>query len=463
MRVDRLLLLGAVAALTVGCQQDSGGNEPVPDAAVIDRGLADAERLDAAPMPDEGPMLDEGSPADAMSDGPIADAEADGAPPPPDMGGPRVVESCEQACAVYAECDRLDLFGDEAACLDRCARVTRTGVAVAQGWWDCLAVEQCNLVHLCPIPRLMPLTCDEICGALDDCDTGLPFNDCPATCAAGARAFQDCGEALFGGCDAEGFVDCLGHDVYPACADYCPRGAGCNVIRPEGCLAECVGHITLGDPLAAAQQSRINQCVRLAGEDCQRVDECVQPFSFEPPGVVAEAEFCRLYDACNFEFGDPCPGFYANAVRQGSETVACMVGIMRGACPDFSFDLEDLCSNAGGQVVAEACSRFCGAQMVCDVLDGAQAQCNLDCNSAFGDDPDLNERVGSQVLCAGSGTCPDLVDCLANASPEGQCERYCGRLDECGALPPNCQADCDAAWPRDRFAAVRQCVADAAD
>ncbi|MEZ4468827.1 MAG: hypothetical protein R3F43_31470 [bacterium] len=141
---------------------------------------------------------------------------------PRDMGPPRDmftgtdIQSCEDARKPLRGCERIgEIFGDEEACLDRCARITRTGER-PDAWWDCLGVEECNLLQLC---RCLPTSSRW---------SATPSARGPASATPPSRlrghlrreagaAFRQCGESLVGGCGVDAFVECLGAEVYPAC------------------------------------------------------------------------------------------------------------------------------------------------------------------------------------------------------------------------------------------------------
>ncbi|MCA9542034.1 MAG: hypothetical protein KC620_24225, partial [Myxococcales bacterium] len=153
----------ALAMVCFGC--DDGGSS-----SGADRG---ADRGPIADQEVEGPAVDAEPDGEAEIDaGPdaIVDAEPDqGADARIDAATERMIDTCEQACGRYAECGRLaDRFGDEATCLRQCGRIARNGRP--DTWFDCLEEETCGLMHLCPVPPLTPLTCQEICDQTVTCE-----------------------------------------------------------------------------------------------------------------------------------------------------------------------------------------------------------------------------------------------------------------------------------------------------
>ena len=467
-RLLTLILLLPLLALSA-CGQDSSGS--AADAALEpDRGIITdmgGMQNDASEDVDSTTATDAGTDATATDAGIEADAAIEpDASPMRDMMMPVAIDSCESACARYDACGRTgDVFGSSEQCLANCERLTRGGEEGVQGWWNCASTETCNLLHLCPVPQVEALECDEICGLVEGCEIGLDFPDCQASCTAGGEAFQTCAEEIYGVCDNESFVQCLGRDVYQNCNRFCEPAIACNVVRAGECQQSCIQSYLNADPLADANQDRITQCVLAANNDCGDIDECIQPFSFEPPALVSEAAFCAAFNQCELGFFDgDCADEYNNLlISGGSSAIRCAFDAMQAQCPDFFFELEQVCQNAARTLVTTACSRFCGAQQLCEVLEGDVPACNNACIESFGDDPDANERVLSSIDCIRENTCPDFTVCLDNASPEGQCERFCAARAACGEIEEDCVAQCDQNWPRDRHANWRQCVTDAGE
>ena len=481
---QRTLSLWVACALALaGCVVDSGGGSSTdtgmaePDSTPQ---IVDAERNDVAPPPDGGevdvgmdepdgevdPMMDMTMGSGGMDeDMTVVDPDMG----IPDMALPLEIDSCDAACDRYTACDRdVDRFGGPDECRAECARLTRNGPETAAPWWNCLEVEECQLLHLCPLPQVAALTCGEVCQLAEDCEIPIAFIDCEGECESEEEPFQRCAESLFGECRNDEFAACLARDVYPGCQQFCDTAVGCNVVRPEGCVTDCVGQLASGDGLAGLNMNRTIQCTNLAAMDCEAIDRCVQPYRFEPEPPINEEQFCAAYNTCNFGgFAIDCNAMYARLRPSGFETLRCFMNGAVNNCPDNgTFQLQDLCEGERGRLIGEACSRFCGARNVCGDLEGGPGEvavCTTECREGFTEDPDVNERLAGQIICNGQPNCGDFAACRETASPEGQCQRVCAALDGCGLGAEDCVETCDESWPRDRHALYRECIAAAGD
>ncbi|MCA9537536.1 MAG: hypothetical protein KC620_01535, partial [Myxococcales bacterium] len=391
-----------------GCDDGGGGDNPPVDRGVDatrrDGAVDDAGR-DAAPdaAPDEGPG-DRGPDA-------LVDAEVDAAPV--DMAPPLHIESCEDACNRVAACERFDIFGDEQACLDACARSSRRSPPTT--WFECLSLERnCNLIQLCRLPAPPPLECAETCAAVADCGVEVPFPDCEAECAArnGDDAlFSSCGEPLIdGACHADRFWSCLGEQVYTRCDRRCAVSVECNLVRPDGCLQGCVGESFDEDALRRRRSEQRTQCVSLAGMDCARIDACLNPAA-EP--VVADHDtFCRLWDGCALNrFFGPCDDLW-DFGREQPGFAECVVNLLRDECPA---DPEQVfnCFDGGGGPVGPSCAELCEARDLCGALPAGQDRqgCLTTCFDQLGRGGDGADRLRLQFPCGAAESCPEFFEC----------------------------------------------------
>ena len=183
-----------------------------------------------------------------------------------------------------------------------------------------------------------------------------------------------------------------------------------------------------------------------------------------PPAIPTQAEFCARYNECDLGyFDDECAEDYASARSRGAGYLTCVFDAINAQCPRSYFSVTLECNDASDRRIADACSRFCTARSSCEEMPVDPATCATECQMAFTDDPDQNERIQNQVLCIRENTCPTFNACVENASPEGQCERFCAARQACGDVEENCVAECNAQWPRDRHTLWRECVTAAAD
>lgn len=470
MRIIRLEWVACAAlALTMGCVEDSGsggsGGEAGGGGGVIeDMGSDGAVLIDMeVTSPDDGVSPDGGvvEPDEGMLTPDEGMLTPDEGMLEPDMAAPETIETCEDACGKYAACDQLgDQFGDLDACLRDCGRIARNGRP--DEWFDCVEAEVCNLLRLCPIPDIEPLECDEVCTLVDECGVELPIPDCAGLCAENAETFRPCGDALYGGvCDTGAFESCIVREVFPQCNALCASGVACNLVREPECIADCLGDQLSGDPLAALRSRQLAQCAQLAGEDCVRLDACFFPEG--GPEAIDQNRFCARYQECGFGEFFPCGEMVRELQGQGS-TLACGFEVMRDRCPEFEFEILELCFDGGVNPRAAPCNRLCEGKVVCGLLDEAErGECAGACIGDFGADPDGLERAAAELPCAEADRCPDLEACIEGAGPAAECAAFCGALDGCGLGGPDCLPECDAQWPRDRHAAYRACVAEAGD
>ncbi|MEZ4474389.1 MAG: hypothetical protein R3F60_27105 [bacterium] len=455
-----------LALALTGCPEDGGGGGGAGGGEVdgaVDRGIGGEGG--AGGVGGMGGMGGDGG-AGGVGGG-VRDAGPDAAPrdmgPPPDMFAGTTVETCQQACDRYGSCERLgEIFGDEDACLARCERLTRDG-ATPQAWWSCLEVEECRLLHLCRVPDPAPIACPEICATAAGC--GIEIPDCEGACAEGGAAFQACGELNVEGCANAAFLECLGRDVYPACARTCAQGVRCNILRPDGCLLDCVGAVADEDPLFRLRANQRNACVMRAGEDCQQVNTCIHPPGPDDVQVVTPQVFCQRYSGCGFDDFFPCDEL-VREFGQDPNLLACAFNQLAAGCPRDPFIIFEMCfDGGGGGANLEHCNRLCEAEGICGLLPAdplARAQCVQACTGGQGVDPDELERAAAALPCVVEERCPDLVECLSQTGPAVECRTHCARLEECGLGFEGCGADCDRQWPRDRHAAYRDCVREAA-
>ena len=451
---------GAVvlALALTGCPDDGGGGGS-GDSGRADGHIADLGAGGMGGDGGEGAAGGMGGDGGASFDASV-DAERPDRGPPRDMFTGTEVESCEQACARYGSCERLEsIFGDEGACLDRCARVTRGGQR-PDAWWDCLAVEECNLLQLCRVPEIQPVACPEVCAAAAGCGVDIP--DCEGTCAEAGAAFQTCGESVLGQCNTDAFVQCLGAEVYPACNTTCAQGVRCNILRPAGCLLDCISGLADPDPLFSLRTVQRNTCVGRAGEDCLDINTCINPPGPGEEPVVNPQRFCALWSGCGFDDFFPCQDLIAE-IGADPGFLACAADQFANGCPFDPFLIFDVCQPGGGNSPQlDLCNRLCEAEGVCGVLGNeplARPACVQACIGGDNVDPDEVERAAAALACVGANRCPELVGCLDQTGPAVECQNHCAHLDACGLGFDGCEADCDAQWARDRHAAYRDCVA----
>lgn len=460
-----LTLVAALCTLTVACTGDDGSD---PDDATP----RDVSMRTDATLADMGPERDQSvEPDGEVEPDMTVDMTVD-----PDMrirvdrGMPREIDSCEDACDRFAECERLDEFGDYDGCLDACTRASRGGPP--QGFFTCLELEDnCGLIRLCDLPEPAPLTCEAVCDGLATCEVDLPFPDCLAECEAqnalddgdpGPPRFSACGEEVVMGCDPDGWWDCAADRIYTACAQRCTATVACNLERADGCLQDCIGERFADDPLARRRAEQRTQCVRFSADDCVRLDACLNP---QAAPVFNEQQFCQRWDACFGEFGFPCDEalFFE---EQSPGFLACADAELRQGCDgNDPFFMIEQCFDGGGGQLGPNCPELCEARAICGDLPAGQNQqaCLVQCSTAIQNGGEGADRQRALFPCGVAQTCDELFECLGDNSPASACEAHCAALDGCGLGDPACQATCDAEFFRARRIGYRDCVSDAGD
>lgn len=455
--MNRSWLLAALAALALtAC--DDGDSPSDPDQTPRPDAAADADTDSAIVVIDAGPERDLGEDPDT---GPMPDAEVDRSVDPP----PTPVEDCADACGRYAACERLEIFGDYDGCLDACARASRREPPT--GWFECLEFESCGLLQLCRLPEPPALSCAEVCTGLETCGVELPFPDCEAECALQNGAndtlpFSRCGEAVVDVCNPDGWWQCAGEDVYAACQRRCDVSIDCNLVRPAGCLQACIGERFADDPLARRRGEQRTQCVGFAGNDCQRIDACLNPQPVPVP--PDQATFCRAWDSCLADFGIPCEEAFL--IEQDSPGfLDCAYDQIRNGCPPDPFLVLEGCFGGGGPR-GPGCAELCEARDICGDLPAGQNRqgCLTECNDAitFGSD-DARQRQEALFPCGIAESCDALALCLGDNSPVAACEAHCTALVGCGLAGDDCEETCNAEFFRARRIGYRDCVSAAGD
>ncbi|MEZ4468828.1 MAG: hypothetical protein R3F43_31475, partial [bacterium] len=228
----------------------------------------------------------------------------------------------------------------------------------------------------------------------------------------------------------------------------------------------CGAGVADPDPLYSPITNRRNQCVGTAGDDCERINACINlPMPGDEP-IASPQEFCRLYSGCGFDDFFPCQDLLQE-IGADPDFLACGIDQLRGGCPFDPFLLFDVCQPGGGGGNNQQlgfCNRLCEAEAVCGVLPAdplARPTCVQNCTGGAQADPDEVERAAAALACVGAERCMELTDCLDQTGPAVECRDHCARLADCGLGFDGCEDDCDGRWARDRHAAYRDCVAGA--
>ncbi len=434
------------ALLLLACDSGGGGGGTSADAGdgpartVQDAEVDAAVAIDAAPTPPDGAEPDAGA-TDPDSSAGVAD--------------------CAAACAHYGACERLDLFGDEAACRVECERASRDGLPA--DWFACLEATPCGAIESCEVPGAVALDCDAVCGAVEACGQEGMAPDCAARCPS-SPGLAACAEHLFDGvCDQEGWRDCLAVRVYPQCA-VCGPAAECNIVVEADCRDACL-EVALGeDPLARRRSEQRGQCVGTAAGDCFAINQCVDPEAVFGLGHTC-LEACEGLQRCGIIAADGLRQCLADCDRQLTEdpaghqfTIDCTVEFFVAA--DCDPTALQSCLTLEAPTRPDPCEALCEARALCELEDGVdEAACVTACQDARLGGGDPAWRL--QLPCARAVSCPAFAECVEAADPAVACDEYCGALAGCEVAAEDCAARCVEGFGRDRHEAARRCVAEA--
>ncbi len=432
------------------CACDDGGSDDAPG--------------DAAARGDSGRQLADGPPADFAADVAVADAAPDArvsdGPAPDAAAG---IGDCEAACARYGACERLDLFGDEAACVEACGRAARESAPAE--WFACLEAVECEAIETCELPRPVGLACDVVCAAVEACDAGGLLPECAAVCPESAGPAR-CAEHLVDGvCALDDFRRCLGREVHPECGPVCAQAAECNIFEEAVCLEACFGIAREGDPLARRRAEQRAECVASSANDCFRVNQCVDPNAVFGRGNTCLGA-CEGLAQCGVVAADmlrdcldQCEQSLAEDPEGHQFVIDCTVEfLVPGGCEPDGFAS---CLELEPPTRPAPCVALCEARRLCEREGGVdEVACLEACQNA---------RVagggglwGLQLPCGRETSCDTFGACLDRADPEAGCAAHCGRRDAC-MLEGGCPEACARDFGRDRARAERDCVVEAGE
>ncbi len=443
----------------------------------------------------------EGEPADVG-----VETDSDTSPPDAATDGPpliRDLETCDDICDVYEDCDRLDAFdGTRDGCLAACADAE--GSERFMGYRSCVQIADCATVSRCVVPRKPLPTCEAVCEAVAACDpdvrlpAGLPdIEDCEQACGAFGGRMRECGETLVDAaadaCREDDFERCILENEAEDCLPLCDHLAACDESADfVECTLECMVEEVPEDALALRRYEIRRHCILEAGVgECDLVDRCDVRLEADPEAVASVCESdedCAFFDAetCEEVVAGVLPGLVPGApacfidALEGCDTgpLACFrpVPALAGVCDevchindlcglleDGETELEcaEACRAARGQAALEgrlrcvlspscddlsACQDAANPPLLCDALCDRRGECELPaegcaeaCEGRFD-----TARIQSELGCtAAAGTCDGVTDCVAPAPPE--CDVLCGALDGCDLGDDRCLTVCDNA------------------
>ncbi len=449
-------LLIVSAAWLAACDDEPGDEATQPDALVrVVDAETDGDPIDSAPDPEP---------------------EADAAPDPePDMGRlVRDLETCDDICGVYADCDRLDLWaGTVEECLRGCADAELSDRF--QGYRSCMQITACDALDECVVPARPRPECPDVCEALDDCGAtarvpgGLPdVANCAAACndRTLAQSIINCGEAIVYEpelCDEPTFAACVLGERQAACMNLCAARADCEEgLDPIDCALDCAQPPESDDPVARRRQTIARTCAAEAA-DCDELAACGQQVSRDIVGEATVEELCAADgEQCGFFAGDTCPAVAEPALRELADgAIDCLVGGLEACDGGLLRCFEP------ATLPPEACDEHCAVSFLCGTLPDGQIEfeCVQQCRAALASgDEALISPLRPGLTCAYDDSCADIAACIEASGAADACPAFCARLGELGQdVPEGCEADCLARSNTARGFAQRACGLAVAD
>lgn len=445
-----------IASFAIACDDagdtDDGGL--LPDVPV--RGMFDAE-ADGEAMPDQGVEGDDAVEVDAVVD----------------QGLIRDIEDCDDICAVYATCDRLDLWaGELAECQRSCGDAALSDRF--QSYLSCVQITACGDLQDCVVPPRPRPSCAEVCETLEGCGAsarvpqGLPgVANCATACNDRLleQTIVDCGEAAVyevEQCDEEIFARCFLGERQRDCLDLCDRRAGCEPgLDVIDCAVACAQPPEVDDPVAERRRRIARTCAREA-RDCAELETCSQQAVRPIVGEATIEALCAANAACGFLDGETCPDASPALLRRlADNAVDCLVETFADRCEEGPL----ACFRPGGFAI-ETCDESCANAALCGTLvDGQiELECTQQCRAALASgEAALIEPLRPRLACAFGGTCAEIADCEAGAGAAVDCDAFCARRGECAIDGGgDCAADCAARAGTARGFAERTCTLAAA-
>ena len=451
-----LALGGALTA----CGGDGGGGKTPP----VEQDAEVRQIEDVGPAADGETTADTGDPRDAGR------TDADNRD---DASLVREVTSCEQACQVYSDCGRLDVWGGS---LEPCRAACEAGAGPRlPDFFSCVAVTSCAAIQECEPPPPPPPTCAEACDALFACEggaaLGLPFADSAAcqaqVCASDAQRSSDllrCGEAhlLDGACAVRDFGLCLGEAFYDDCFTACAAEAACagdsTVATPWACAVACDEATRSGDPLQRNRDERRRDCVVAAAGDCDALGRCGAPAVRPIVGEATIEALCAANADCPVFAGETCAATAAELLPDLADgAIDCLVAHMTQTC-----DAGELYRCFAPAPAPEGgCEAHCLVGQLCGTLAPGETEgaCFDACRETLAAGGGAAAELQASFRCDAEATCADVQTCRDAGGPIDLCRGACARQTQCGAANDlqACENACVAGFGTARRDAERLC------
>ena len=440
------LLLGAF-----GC--DDGPDEPGQMGRDFrireDRSITDVGPTDRGPDKDQGPTGDM-----------RPDQELDAAI--------RTINDCDDACAVYGNCGRLDLWNGS---LDECQTACTDAEESPEytGYITCLQITDCDALDECPVPEKPLPTCEAVCEAMDACDAdfrlpaGFPdYADCAAACADPnysihvSQCGQDLPDSAPDTCDVDGVHACLIDQIDGDCPQICRQLSACDeTVDLVDCTLECLGQEA---PARGLPERRFNQrrgCV-LNSMDCATIESCLELEDGPTVDPEAVARVCEADAECGFFSDEDCPAAVTEVLKGLDDDAAdCLARNLNESCESsihHCFQPRPYLENQ--------CAEYCLASRLCDRLDGmSEGACFETCTAAInGDVPTEKKRWQRKFRCAYEDSCEEMAACRDHESPRG-CNDVCNPWVICQIPSVRlCDVDCADRFDSDRVTEQALCT-----
>lgn len=467
MRSARLVWCLAAAGLSLAaCGSGGGGDGTTSQTPEQDEGVRPLDDLGAS-----GGMTVDAAPGGTVDAGTGGTTDAG---PTPDSGSAvRHVENCAQACQVFADCGRVDVWnGTVDNCLAACNPVAddpRVG-----NFFGCVAVTACDNLETCQPPEPPPPTCADVCDAQTSCggDWNLPASlpnvgACANACgdATLGPLVTRCGASVLNGvCDSGEFDRCLLGGLFGDCFQACQRLKDCDAPEAQdvtACTLACADVADSGDALVRHRQEGRDACIIAANGNCDEIGLCGQPAAHIPVGNATVDQICAANADCPIFPAETCPDAVTAALDGAADhAIDCLLDQMQNACADGPL----YSCFRPAPTPAGTCDQHCLVANLCGNLPADQSEgvCVDECNTTLATGtPAGVGALQSSFLCDNAETCADVQLCLNAGGPIDLCRVQCGQETTCNAAASvqACEDACVAGFTTDRGRAERACVA----
>lgn len=356
----------------------------------------------------------------------------------------RMIESCEQLCAVYEECGASSPWDD---CLSGCQEEGDFSNQAFRGYVSCVRVETCANIGTCQ-PPLKPLpTCDETCTQIEACeqDFRVPSRlnlTCTEACQdpllsnAIRGCASDAGDAL---CEKEqDFSLCVLAERDETCSKICEIKQQCQSdLDQVECVFSCINEAPQADPIAEHRRNIQKACLSNA-TDCDAATACTT--TVVPVQEMKIDEFCTVANGCGILVENACPALAGELLaRISEEGINCLITALTADC---SASLSQCLVSNQNFVDTSACTDYCYASAQCDPQALiSEFECLSSCQNSQMRDSETFGQYDAVLVCANANNCEDFNACVNRQKTA--CQSTCETASACGVMDTNCAQNCE--------------------